>query len=114
MLFAGICCFAQENSLVVIGGEESGIRKFEQNGLQGLLDYPSGEIILPAEYTGIKEDFRGRYVVEQGRSKGLYNTRLRKMVIPVNYDELSVTNLRRSSGSSQSQKQQKSGQDGCC
>lgn len=100
MLLLNIYSYAQvENAATdAVIPEDVGIREFKDGDFYGLKDYGRKEIILPAEYSGIRLDSKGRYIVEHEQYKGLYHSRLKKMVIPVIYNELSVRELAWRSG----------------
>jgi|GEM_PF-3498501 len=70
--------------------DELGIVKFKNGDAVGIKERATGKIILPADYTSIKEYSKGWLIVEQNQHKGLYHTRLRKMIVPPIYSRVNI------------------------
>jgi len=66
---------------------------FNQNGRQGIKDRVTGKVRLPAEYRSIHEQVADIFIVTDAQLNGVFNARLNKMIVPVQYHELHLSNV---------------------
>jgi len=70
-----------------------GVLIFKNGNILGIIDSATNKVLLPAEYTFIKEDTKGLLIVEKGRFQGLYHARLRRLIIPSVYHDVHIYDL---------------------
>lgn len=74
--------------------KEKGIKVFGNYGEKGIKDFDTGEILLPAKYYSVYQ--KGEIFEVTARNEnsekpmGVFDSRVKKMVIPVEYDEVFV------------------------
>ena len=92
ILFA-INISAQVLEIEVDDVQHYGINVFKENEKFGIKDYDKNEVLIPAEYDNIKQEVKDNFVLNKGYSYyGLYNSKLRKIVLPLEFNEVYINN----------------------
>ncbi len=86
--------FSQEEDIIMTEEVKevkiTGIDKFSQNGKYGLKDYDTNTVLLPAIYGTIYKRAQDVYELWGSYKYGLYNSKLKKIILPVEYNSVSL------------------------
>lgn len=92
ILILSTSLFAQEKITKEILFQKQ-LNIFSENGKYGLKDN-DGIVLLPATYQKISEKINGFYLVRDANKFGLYDLKLKSLVLPIEYSDIDLNNKR--------------------